>query len=75
MIFTIHDGTLKDILPGDKIVCQASVMPDSADNGQLILVQGVITGLLQVVLVPDGSLNPITTDLSPDAVIEVWKKQ
>lgn len=75
MIFTIADGTQKDIEIGNAVVCVDGVLPPSVSPGAFILVANLTANGVQAQVIPQGGWIPQPIDISPDLIIQVWSKQ
>lgn len=75
MLFTIADGSSKDIAAGDMVQVIDGVLPDDISMTDVIPVIGVFTYAIQISIIPQGRTTVITTDLSAAAITAVWRKQ
>ena len=74
MVYTIADGSSKDILVGDMVQVIDGILPDEISTTDFISVVGLFTYALQISIVPQGRTTVINTDLSSAAVTTVWRK-
>lgn len=76
MNYTIRGGVTKDIAVGDMVRVPDGILPRSVEIGEFIPVVGTPGGnMVLVSLIPDGSENFNPTNLSSEAITEVWRKQ